>query len=228
MKRNRKSSFLLLAVMLLAVSGFSLASGFTPARAQNSTTDSSCGTDPNPAGDQPEANDVPDLPCESQDNQAACILIGAEVPDQLTVDDHADGEVNDAVEQSAEVTANNEPDAETNDDQQQDGETADDAVGGEVQDAAYTGTLKADEAAYQNLSVEARCAALQKAAKVTAEQAQSVVLKAHLGSSVVKVELDIEDGYLIYDVELSNQDDVKVDAGDGSILMVETSTDNQD
>jgi len=62
---------------------------------------------------------------------------------------------------------------------------------------------------------------LSSMAKITVDDATAAVLKAYPGAKVVKVELDNENGVLVYSVELNNGTDVKVDAGNGEILHVE-------
>ncbi|MDI6831729.1 MAG: PepSY domain-containing protein [Actinomycetota bacterium] len=58
-------------------------------------------------------------------------------------------------------------------------------------------------------------------AKVTAEQAKEAALSANPGSTITKVELDNENGSLVWGVELSNGADVKVDAGNGQVVHTE-------
>ncbi len=55
-------------------------------------------------------------------------------------------------------------------------------------------------------------------AKITAAKAEALALAANAGTTVVKTELDNENGYLVYSVELASGTGVKVDAGDGTIL----------
>lgn len=63
---------------------------------------------------------------------------------------------------------------------------------------------------------------LQSLAKIRAKDAETIALAANPGTTVVKTELDNENGVLVYSVELSNGLDVKVDAGNGQILHIET------
>ncbi len=65
-------------------------------------------------------------------------------------------------------------------------------------------------------------AELSSLAKITADSAKAAALQANPGTTITKVELDNENGCLVYSVELSNGLDVKVDAGNGAILHVET------
>jgi len=59
---------------------------------------------------------------------------------------------------------------------------------------------------------------------ITAEQAQTAALAAHPGT-VIKTELDDENGQLVYSVEFDGGVDVKVDAITGSVLGTETGQD---
>jgi uncharacterized membrane protein YkoI len=59
---------------------------------------------------------------------------------------------------------------------------------------------------------------------ITVEQAQAAVLVAHPGT-VIKTELDDENGQLIYSVELDGGVDIKVDAMTGAILATESGED---
>lgn len=59
-------------------------------------------------------------------------------------------------------------------------------------------------------------------AKITIEQAKAAALAANPGATVIKTELDNENGALVYGVELSNGADVKVDTGAGAILHTDT------
>jgi uncharacterized membrane protein YkoI len=70
-------------------------------------------------------------------------------------------------------------------------------------------------------------ASLAGQAKISAEEAKAAALAANPGASVAKVELDNENGSLVYSVELSNGTDVKVDAGNGAVLHTETGADKE-
>ncbi len=56
---------------------------------------------------------------------------------------------------------------------------------------------------------------------MTAVQAQAIVEKANPGSSTLAVEFDRENGKHIWEVELDNGQDVKVDADSGQIILTE-------
>jgi uncharacterized membrane protein YkoI len=91
----------------------------------------------------------------------------------------------------------------------------------EEQEPQYTGSITVDESQYEGMSDADEAAALQAKATITSAQAEAAALAANPGTTVVKTELDNENGVLVYSVELSNGTDVKVDAGNGSILHTE-------
>jgi len=67
---------------------------------------------------------------------------------------------------------------------------------------------------------------LSALALITAEQAQEAALAAYPGAIVTEVELDNENGCLVYSVELGDDMDVMVDAGNGVILGIESDDDD--
>ncbi len=94
--------------------------------------------------------------------------------------------------------------------------------GDTLQEPAYTGSIAVDQAAQDGLAESEEAAALQSQAGITAEQAQSAAEAANPGTRAIKTELDNENGYLVYSVELDSGSDAKVDAGTGAVLQVET------
>jgi uncharacterized membrane protein YkoI len=89
------------------------------------------------------------------------------------------------------------------------------------QQPQYTGSITVDESQYEGMSETDEAAALQTKAAISAADAEQAALAVNPGTSVVKTELDNENGVLVYSVELSNGTDVKVDAGNGKILHTE-------
>jgi uncharacterized membrane protein YkoI len=89
------------------------------------------------------------------------------------------------------------------------------------QQPQYTGSIKVDESQYEGLSEADETAALQAMATINSAEAEAAALAANPGTTIVKTELDDENGTLVYSVELSNGMDVKVDAGNGDILCTE-------
>ncbi len=83
---------------------------------------------------------------------------------------------------------------------------------GQKQVPAYTCSIKVPQPEPADLST---------LAKIKADQAMAAAQAAFPGAQVKKVELDNENGCLMYSVDLSNGMDVKVDAGNGSILHQE-------
>jgi uncharacterized membrane protein YkoI len=89
------------------------------------------------------------------------------------------------------------------------------------QEPRYTGSVAVDEPQYEGLSEADEAAALQAVATISSAEAEAAALAANPGTSVVKTDLDVENGFLVYSVELSNGMDVKVDAGNAEILYTE-------
>lgn len=91
------------------------------------------------------------------------------------------------------------------------------AKSGAVQNAngqvpTYTCSIKVPEPEPRDLST---------LAKIKADQAMAAAQAAFPGTAVKKMELDNENGCLVYSVVLSNGMEVKVDAGNGSVLHQE-------
>ncbi len=85
--------------------------------------------------------------------------------------------------------------------------------GKEVQNGSIR--VQQEEAAYPGL------------AQITLEQAKDVAM-ANVQGEVLKIELEEENGFLVYGIEVVAPDktvtDVKIDAGNGDILLVEKDT----
>lgn len=77
------------------------------------------------------------------------------------------------------------------------------------------------EGADDSASEAAEAQALAAQATITKQQAEQTALAANPGTTVVKSELDDENGAVVYSVELSNGSDVHVDAKSGSILTTD-------
>jgi len=97
------------------------------------------------------------------------------------------------------------------------------AIGGAfAQKANHTGSIqiKSDDEA-----------ALAEMAKISLNSAVSKALKAVPGK-VLKVELENENNYLVYGVEIAKPDhqiaDVKVDAGNGKVLKIDADRNNHE
>ncbi len=94
----------------------------------------------------------------------------------------------------------------------------------EENEANETGeNAKDNESDAADLAENAESIRLQTLATITPEQAKSAAL-AQVSGTVKKVELENEDGNVVYGIEIKTADgerDVKVDAGNGSVLHVE-------
>lgn len=92
-------------------------------------------------------------------------------------------------------------------------------VGLRAQQAKHSGSIQiknGDEATFADL------------AKISLDSAMNAALK-QVPGKVLKVELENENGYLVYGVEIAKPDhqivDVKVDAGNGKILKIDQDND---
>ncbi|MDI6695798.1 MAG: PepSY domain-containing protein [Anaerolineales bacterium] len=127
-------------------------------------------------------------------------------PDTDTVEDQFGEQVEDGLPDAAEAPG-----------------TPDDGA----QTPSYTGSVSVDQAQTEGMSEADEVAALQGKATLSAADAEAAALAANPGATVVKSELDNENGVLVYSVELSNGADVKVDAGNGAILFTDTDADSE-
>ena len=89
------------------------------------------------------------------------------------------------------------------------------------QDPAITGSVPVPQGMTEGKTEAEEQAALQPLAKISPEQAQAAAVAANPDTTATKVELDAENGFVVYEVALSNGMEVKVDAGDGKILHTE-------
>jgi len=113
-------------------------------------------------------------------------------------------------------------------DGQKDGNEAQEAPGEAdmgAQEPALSGSIAVDQAQSEGLSEADEVAALQGKALISAADAESAALASNPGASVIKTELDNENGALVYSIELDSGVDVKVDAGNGQILFADSSPD---
>ena len=96
----------------------------------------------------------------------------------------------------------------------------------EVQDPSYHGSIAVDETKYEGMSEQDESKALTGLAGITADQAKQAA-EAKVGGTATDIELGSENGTLVYEVKIGNQE-IKVDAGDGSILLVEQDDNEQE
>lgn len=99
-----------------------------------------------------------------------------------------------------------------------------DQVKQEQEQPAYTGSIQApQDQKDQREQDEAK--ALAGMAKITADQAKEAALAQFPGATVNKVELENENGNVVYSVQLTDKSgkaqDVKVDAGNAKVLATE-------
>ena len=95
--------------------------------------------------------------------------------------------------------------------------------GTDEQSPSYASSIRVNDAQHEGMSEADEAVALAGQAKVTPDQAKDAALKANPDTTVTDVELDNENGELVYSVELSNGMDVKVDAANGAVFYTEDS-----
>lgn len=93
------------------------------------------------------------------------------------------------------------------------------------QTPSYAGSLTADESQTEGLGETEESAALASMASIGEDEARAAALAANPGTTVVEVELDNENGAVVYSVELSDGSDVKVDAGNAAVLFTDSGGD---
>jgi uncharacterized membrane protein YkoI len=211
MKINRFIALALIALLVVSAMGFISARGL--AHGSNShqqqvvaTQAADTGNGGDQVGDQGEA----DTDTEDVDEQ---------VGDQ----NDTDTDTEDVDEQVGEQVEDGQPDGAESPESEAPG-APDDGV----QDPSYTGSVAVDQSQTEGMSEDDESAALQGQATISAAEAEAAALAANPGATVVKTELDNENGTLVYSVELNNGADVKVDAGNGSILFTDSDADGED
>ncbi len=212
MKINRKLSILSLALLALFGGSFSGMVQRTYAQSDVGT----CGTDTDQIQDENGADDASEPQCSEDDesDSEACVLIGA------TLETDSEAGATNADESDNADTQDEQDTADENTDETDTVDEANVEDGDQVQDPSYTGSITVDEAVLDSMTEAEQCAALVAQATITPEEAQAAA-ETESGGVVVKVELDNENGFLVYSVEMEDGSDVKVDAGNGSILIVE-------
>jgi|GEM_PF-4284132 len=99
------------------------------------------------------------------------------------------------------------------------------ACGGNAEDTSTTELAAAKASDPLECSVQVpdpEPADLTSLAKISADQARDVALGLYPGEEVVEVELDNEDGCLVFGIEFAGGHEVKVDAGNGKVLYEES------
>jgi uncharacterized membrane protein YkoI len=124
-------------------------------------------------------------------------------------------EAGDAAESAAEG-----PDTDAIEEQVGPQDEADGKDTADVQEPQLNGSIAVPEGQYGDLSEADEAAVLAPLAKITPDEAGAAA-QAQVPGQVQKVELENENGSLVYSVNISGKD-VKVDAGTGAVLLVET------
>jgi uncharacterized membrane protein YkoI len=100
--------------------------------------------------------------------------------------------------------------------------------GPDQQEPLYGGSIAVDQAQQEDTSEADEAAALQGMATISPEEAKAAAAAANAGTTAVMVELDNENGVLVYSVQMSNGLDVKVDAGNGQVVHIEQDNTDQE
>jgi len=143
-------------------------------------------------------------------------VASADPPDPQTCDQQ--DEADDAAESDSE-----EADTDTIEEEcgpQDETEDADGADADDIQEPQLNGSITVPEGQDEGLSDADEATALASLATVTREDAIAFA-QAKVPGDVQEVELDNENGSLVYSVEIGGKD-VKVDAGTGTVLHVES------
>jgi uncharacterized membrane protein YkoI len=240
MKINRFIALALIALLVVGAMGFITARGLahgsnTHLQQVVATQAPDTGNTGDQAGSQSESNtdtdnveeqvgeqDAADTETDNAEEQAsdptAIITDTANVGEQIGDPTTIVTDTTNVEEQVGEQVEDGQPD---------DAETPDSEAPGApdegAQDPSYTGSVPVDQSQTDGMSEADESAALQAQATISAADAEAAALAANPGTTVIKTEFDNENGVLVYSVELSNGSDVKVDAGNGSILF----TDNE-
>ncbi|MDL1902308.1 hypothetical protein FBR02_16245 [Anaerolineae bacterium CFX9] len=157
----------------------------------------------------------------------ACVLFGADRDSEADVERSQDvseveddmGEQHDIQESGADTEADTENQHEEGHQDEIDAEgEADHEDAAET--AAFTGSIALDEAQFDGMTDAEECAMLISLATVTPEAARAAA-ETETGSVAVKVKIDDENGFLVYEVEMQDGSEVKVDAGNAAILLIE-------
>lgn len=103
---------------------------------------------------------------------------------------------------------------------------AGDATVLETSEPDFVGSVPAREKAWTNK--QEKTDALKPLAKINEDEAGKAATDANSGTTVTKIKLDTDEGFVVYEVDLSNGTEVTIDAGDGKILETEHDEDHGD
>jgi uncharacterized membrane protein YkoI len=143
----------------------------------------------------------------------------------IELNNGTDVEVNGSTGNILQTVAGNQD----NQDESQDQDSAENESDADVEDQnetdeqqpQYAGSIQLDDSEYEGMNEADEAVALQAKATISAADAEAAALAANPGTTIVKTELDNENGVLVYSVELSNGSEVKVDAGTAKVLHTE-------
>lgn len=91
-----------------------------------------------------------------------------------------------------------------------------------------TGTAKVAQQADKSDNEANDSQKLASQAKISEQQAKDAALSANPGATVVKSELEDENGVIVYSIDLNNNREVKVDAKTGSVVSSQDGETNDD
>ena len=92
---------------------------------------------------------------------------------------------------------------------------------GEVNDDADLNETSEDDVFIGSIAISRGQTNVRALAEITQDEAVEAAQTAHPDASAVEAELSVENGYLVYEVELDNGVELIVDAGTGEILLTE-------
>lgn len=161
----------------------------------------------------------------------ACVVFGIDSELEAEKAEHLDaeveatpeaGEAEDGSEADAPYESEKDDDANEDEDDHQDEADDDNDAGDEDADEtpAFVGSIALDEAQFEAMTDAEECATLISLATATPEAARAAA-ETETGSVAVKVEIDDEYGFLVYEVEMEDGSEVTVDAGNATILLIE-------
>lgn len=210
MKINRFVALAAIALLVVgamgAISAKSFAKGNAAPAAQATVQAQDCSQDQADGAEAQDAADTDNVDLQCGDQNAPDGQEAAADVDTDNIEEQAGEQVEDGQPDTAEA-----PGAED--------------AGQDEQTPSYVGSITVDQAATEGMSEADEATALQSQATISAADAEAAALAANPGTTVVKTELDNENGALVYSVELSNGTDIKVDAGTGSILFTDSGAD---
>jgi uncharacterized membrane protein YkoI len=125
-------------------------------------------------------------------------------------------------------TGNGQESSDTDYEENESGENINDQDEVDEQQSEYEGSIQINGTRYEGLSEADEAARLQALATISSSEAEAAALAANPGTSVVKSALENENGTLVYSVELSNGNEVKIDAGTTKVLHTEVSGHDED